>query len=208
MGEPMTMRQGEHEVLQNLPSMCDDVAARMRDAADCARRGNDGAAYDLIAAAIELLQKSTAVLREQQGGNEGAEADRRAGICLPAWKARLVIDHIEACLAQPLQVEDLARIAGLSTSHFSRAFKLHFGQTAGLYIRNRRMQLARNYMLSTDYSLAEIALLCGMSDQSHFTRNFQRTFGEAPARWRRAHMCVPPSAADRSGRVAPEASMT
>jgi AraC-like DNA-binding protein len=41
-------------------------------------------------------------------------------------------------------------------------------------------------MLTTGASLSEIALSCGMSDQSHFTRSFRRIVGEAPSAWRQA----------------------
>jgi transcriptional regulator GlxA family with amidase domain len=40
------------------------------------------------------------------------------------------------------------------------------------------MQLAQGYMLSTNYSLAEIAVLCGMADWAHLTRSFRHTFGD------------------------------
>jgi len=39
-------------------------------------------------------------------------------------------------------------------------------------------------MLTTGASLGEIALSCGMSDQSHFTRSFRRIVGESPSSWR------------------------
>ena len=45
-------------------------------------------------------------------------------------------------------------------------------------------ELAQALMLTTGASLCEIALSCGMSDQSHFTRSFRRIVGETPSSWR------------------------
>jgi AraC-like DNA-binding protein len=55
---------------------------------------------------------------------------------------------------------------------------------ARIWIRQRRIEFAQGLMLTTRDSLSEIALSCGMSDQSHFTRSFRRIVGEAPSFWR------------------------
>ena len=55
---------------------------------------------------------------------------------------------------------------------------------ARIWIRHRRIELAQGLMLTTGASLSEIALSCGMSDQSHFTRSFRRIVGETPSSWR------------------------
>jgi AraC-like DNA-binding protein len=49
----------------------------------------------------------------------------------------------------------------------------------------RRIEFAQGVMLKTQLSLSEIALACGLSDQSHFTRAFRRIVGETPHAWRR-----------------------
>jgi AraC family transcriptional regulator len=94
-----------------------------------------------------------------------------------------VAAHIESNLGSRLRVEDLARLAGLSNSQFSRLFKRCFGVTAHGYITHRRMKVAQEMMLQAARPLSEIALCCGMSDQSHFTRVFRRIVGETPTRW-------------------------
>lgn len=52
------------------------------------------------------------------------------------------------------------------------------------YVALRRIEVTQGLMLTTRDSLSEIALSCGMSDQSHFTRLFHRLVGETPHSWR------------------------
>jgi AraC-like DNA-binding protein len=159
----------------------------MQDAAARARIGDRKTTRALIEGAIELLRKSATLMTDEAGaGEDEHEHVRSCSASLPAWRARQLVNHIESQLDQPLRVDDLARLVGLSKAHFSRCFKGYFGQTTRAYIAGRRMKLARDYMLSTDKSLADIALMCGLSDQSHLTRVFQRVCGDAPGRWRAA----------------------
>ena len=81
---------------------------------------------------------------------------------------------------------DLARLAGVSNGHFCRAFKQTFGMSAHSFLMRRRIEFAQGAMLRTEMPLSEIALNCGLSDQSHFTRAFRRIVGETPHAWRRA----------------------
>ena len=53
------------------------------------------------------------------------------------------------------------------------------------FVLRRRMEHAQRLMLTTQTPLCEIALECGLSDQSHFSRLFQRTIGTSPNKWRR-----------------------
>jgi AraC family transcriptional regulator len=78
----------------------------------------------------------------------------------------------------------LATSFDISVGHFCRAFKCTFGMPARSWILQRRIELAEGLMLTKDASLSEIALSCGMSDQSHFTRVFRRLVGETPSSWR------------------------
>lgn len=85
-----------------------------------------------------------------------------------------------------IRVHELARLAGLSLSHFCRAFKSTFGASPRAYVLRRRIELAQGLMVTTCESLSSIALRCGMCDQAHFTRSFRRIVGETPRSWRRA----------------------
>jgi AraC family transcriptional regulator len=108
------------------------------------------------------------------------------GPILPAWLATRVATHIEANLATALRTEKMADVAGLSYSHFSRAFRATFGITPHGYLIRRRIGAAQRLMLSTRNSLCQIAIDTGHNDQAHFCRLFRREVGETPGAWRRA----------------------
>ena len=104
---------------------------------------------------------------------------------LAAWQRRRVSTHIDAHLGAGIRIRELATLLGFSHSHFCRSFRISFGIPPHLYVTRRRIELAQNLMLTTPAKLSEIAVTCGMSDQSHFTRAFRRIVGATPHAWRR-----------------------
>jgi AraC-like DNA-binding protein len=117
---------------------------------------------------------------------------------LAPWQARKVVDHVLANLEAPIRVEDLASVTRLSTSHFSRAFKLSFQLSPHAYIMALRLARARAMMLGGDEQMSQIAAACGFADQAHFCRAFRRKVGCAPGHWRRERRGRPPDAAGPS----------
>jgi transcriptional regulator GlxA family with amidase domain len=114
----------------------------------------------------------------------GRDGTARGG--LAPWQVRRVTDYIEAHLATTIRLEELARLARLSHSHFCRAFKESLGHPAHAFVMRRRVQRAQGLMLTTGESLSQIAAQCGMADQAHFCKLFRRLVGESPNAWRRA----------------------
>jgi AraC family transcriptional regulator len=104
---------------------------------------------------------------------------------LAPWQSRTVTAHIAANLGSTILVSELARIARLSVGHFFRAFRESFGESPHTHIARRRVHHAQSLMLSSPAPLSQIALDCGMHDQSHFTRVFRRFVGMNPGAWRR-----------------------
>jgi AraC family transcriptional regulator len=149
------------------------VAAQLVEAACKARDGDREATRAHIAHAIALLRGQPSI------GTHVA----RGG--LPAWQTRRVFAHVEANLCRKIPIGELARLLGLSASHFCRAFKCTIGFSPRDYVLRRRIELAQGLMLRTSEPLSSIAVNCGMCDQSHFTRSFHRIVGETPYTWRR-----------------------
>jgi AraC-like DNA-binding protein len=117
---------------------------------------------------------------------------------LAPWQARKVVDHVLANLEAPIRVEDLASVTQLSTSHFSRAFKLSFRVSPHAYIVALRLARARALMLGGDEQMSQIAAACGFADQAHFCRAFRRKVGCAPGHWRRERRSRSADAAEPS----------
>jgi len=97
---------------------------------------------------------------------------------------RRVREHIHHRLAQRIDLNELAAIAGLSDCHFSRAFKQSVGVPPHRYVVMRRIEAAAVLIEQTDRPLSEIALEVGFSDQSHFTRIFSRLVRQTPREYR------------------------
>ena len=86
---------------------------------------------------------------------------------------------------QPLKISDLATMADLSSYQFEQRILRIFGVTAGQFIQKVRMDAAVRRLGRTDDAIVEIALDCGYSDQSTFSRQFKQTVGVSPALYRR-----------------------
>jgi AraC family transcriptional regulator len=144
---------------------------------------------DLRESHAYLLRALVLLRSHDRSARRTPVAQTRGG--LAKWQTNRVIGYIESNLANGIRSRDLARLVNLSASHFSRAFKSSVGETPHRYIMRRRIELARELMRASDQALAQIAVLCGWSDQSHFCRAFRRDVGLSPDEWRRANAIDP-----------------
>ena len=88
--------------------------------------------------------------------------------------------------AEPLSLEALASVAGLSTYHFARQFTARFGVSPMAYVRERRMALAASRLTDAKPpALVELAFDLGFESQEGFTRAFKRAHGVSPGRYRK-----------------------
>ncbi len=95
------------------------------------------------------------------------------------------VRRIQTHFHEPLKVQDLAELAGLSPYQFEQRIRKIFQITAGQFIQKARMDAAVRKLRETHLSIAAIALDCGYSDQSAFSRQFKQTVGLSPAEYRR-----------------------
>jgi AraC-like DNA-binding protein len=130
------------------------------------------------ALARALLQRALALLRSNKAQPEASG--------LAPWQERRVAAFIDDNLAGGVTLDELARVAKLSSSYFARAFKRSFGQSPHQFVIGRRIARAQTLMVSGDEPLCQIALQCGFSDQAHLSRVFRRLIGMPPKAWRSA----------------------
>jgi AraC-like DNA-binding protein len=171
---PSTPQQSSRDLLV--------VTAQLIEAVCRARDGDSDGTRAHIARAVELLDGHPASKTTGQTRDRGPRRIPRGAFA--AWQSQRLAAHVDANLSGKISVKDLAASLHISVGHFCRAFKRTFGMPARIWIRRRRIELAQGLMLTTGASLSEIALSCGMSDQSHFTRSFRRIVGEVPSSWR------------------------
>jgi len=92
---------------------------------------------------------------------------------------------MQASLLRDVRLKELASVAGLSPSHFGRAFKASTGLTPHRWIVQRRVQLAQRLMRESGKSIVIAAQMAGFATQSHFTKAFRTMTGATPRAWLR-----------------------
>ncbi len=88
---------------------------------------------------------------------------------------------------EPITVSDMADAAGLSRSHFTRAFTATFGVTPAAFLQTRRLERAASLLRRTDHSVARVCAEVGFTSVGSFTTAFGRAFGLTPTAYRAAH---------------------
>jgi AraC-like DNA-binding protein len=110
----------------------------------------------------------------------------------PARHLTRAKDLADARFFEPLDVDDMARAAGLSRAHFSREFRRVFGESPHQYLLTRRLERAASLLRMTDRSVADICFSVGLQSVGSFTTSFTKTYGVSPTAYRAA---FPPAVA-------------
>lgn len=95
-----------------------------------------------------------------------------------------VVKHIRDHMEEELRPDDLAAMTGLSPTQLDRRMRRVFQLSTSAFIRKTRIEHAAQLLTTTPLPIAEIALICGYSDQTAFTRQFHTTVGLPPAAYR------------------------
>ena len=95
-----------------------------------------------------------------------------------------VKDYVGKHYAEELRLEDLASLAGMSPTAFSRFFKQHSGRSLMDYIIDIRLGNAARLLIDTTESISEICYKCGFNNLSNFNRTFKNRRGYTPRDFR------------------------
>ena len=91
---------------------------------------------------------------------------------------RLMHDNIE----EPLSLDELAAIEGISRRQIERLFGLHLNEKPSQHYKNIRLDRARSFMCETDMSVTEVAAACGFTSGTVLSRLYKSRFGESPSK--------------------------
>jgi transcriptional regulator GlxA family with amidase domain len=94
--------------------------------------------------------------------------------------------YVDRHYAEAITVEQLATLAALSTYHFIRAFRARCGQTPHQYLRARRIERAKELLITTPLPVTEVCDAVGFQSLGSFSSLFRRLTGETPAAFRAA----------------------
>ena len=111
-------------------------------------------------------------------------------------RLRKAKDRMDREFDRPLDVPALARSAAMSTGHFSRSFKVAFGESPYSYLMTRRIERAKALLRRGDMSVTDVCFAVGCTSLGSFSSRFTELVGESPSAYRaRSHApaaAIPP----------------
>jgi AraC-like DNA-binding protein len=98
------------------------------------------------------------------------------------------LDHVMMNNFQhDLQLEEFAKLCNRSLSSFKRDFKNHYNQTPGKWLTEKRLEYARNLLVSSDLNVNEVCFESGFKNNSHFNKSFKDKYQLPPRKFRQMH---------------------
>jgi AraC-like DNA-binding protein len=118
----------------------------------------------------------------------GAASFRRPKVSkLARWRLERVMGYVDARLAEPVSLADIASVTGLAPMHFAAQFKATTGLRPHEYLLRRRVERAQDMFAKFgSTSVVDVALSVGFQTQAHFTTVFKRFVGQPPSAWRQS----------------------
>jgi AraC-like DNA-binding protein len=171
--------RGDFEVLLTEPLYAKRLMARMRRLFGSDLPGRRLAVRGML---FELL---ASYLPTVPSGEQAARIRKSA-------RFAMVLGRIEAALASPLRIPELASMMGLTSHYFSEQFAACFGVSPARYVQNRRIERAQRLLLESDASLEQVAAETGFCDAFHLSKTFRRLTGMSPSQFRRLPRRVGP----------------
>jgi AraC family transcriptional regulator len=107
---------------------------------------------------------------------------REQPLCDRSWMA--VERYLEVNLGIAVRLRDMAQVACTSRFHFARRFRARTGMSPMEYVREKRIERAKEALARGGYTICAIAHELGFQDQSHFCRTFSRKVGLTPREFR------------------------
>jgi transcriptional regulator GlxA family with amidase domain len=103
-------------------------------------------------------------------------------------KVQKAIEVMKENARRAFSPTDMARHAQLSPRRFSHLFREETGTTPARFLKSLRMQQAKDLLENTFLGTKEIMRKVGVSNDSHFARDFKRYYGMTPGQYRLAHL--------------------
>jgi AraC-like DNA-binding protein len=99
-------------------------------------------------------------------------------------RLRRARDHVDRHYREPLDLDVLARVAGISKYHFARSFEAAYGETPIRYLTRRRIERAQDLLRVANLTITEICMIVGFSSLGSFSSRFTHLVGETPTAYR------------------------
>lgn len=156
-----------------------DIPSAVLDDADLWRALFEATGQDTDALrSEELLIQALGVMADRHADS----APPRHGAAVCHYAVRRAVDYVQAHHDQALTLDRLSSVAGIGTRHLIRSFKQNLGLTPHAFLRQIRVQRARD-ALRRGEAPAEAAYAAGFADQAHLTKAFKLLIGTTPGRY-------------------------
>jgi AraC-like DNA-binding protein len=96
-------------------------------------------------------------------------------------------DHADRHYAEPVDLDTMAAVAGLSRYHFLRLFRATYGVTPAAYVSQRRIERAQDLLRATNLTVTEVCHAVGFSSLGSFSSRFREVVGETPTEFQRRY---------------------
>jgi AraC-like DNA-binding protein len=96
-----------------------------------------------------------------------------------------IINYVDSHIAEEIKLEDLSEIVHMNSAYLSYFFKKNYGKNIFEYITIKRIERSKEYLLSTDKSVIEIANICGFNSAAGFNKAFKKLAGFTPSDFRK-----------------------
>jgi len=100
------------------------------------------------------------------------------------------IQYMQEYYNSDISINDICKLIYLSPCHFKRVFKDYTGQTPYQHLMKIRLEKAKEILSEKEYSMEEVAKLCGFVNSKHFSTVFKRNTGMSPSEYRKLHKIV------------------
>lgn len=148
----------------------------------------------LAAACLDLVRTDNALPGQASGAayaavmalHDGAFGAQRSDEAVLPPTVQRARNYIDEHLAEPVNIDRLARAAQVSRAHFVRQFTRALGLPPSDFVFEQRMERASRLLLATDGAVGSIAKACGFPDANYFAKAFRRHYGLSPSHYRSA----------------------
>jgi transcriptional regulator GlxA family with amidase domain len=127
-----------------------------------------------------------AIISQMTRGGETGLAGPTGPVRYVDPRVQKMMAYMEENFQKDLSLEKLAQSVNLSIWHFGHLFKTETGKSPVQYLKSLRLAHARKLLETTFLSIKEVMTKVGMRDQTHFAKDFKRSYGLTPKRYRAA----------------------
>ena len=132
---------------------------------------------------LNVAKQSPGMLQELRRPSPPLYIERRQSALSP-HNLRQGSEFIDNILEAKIKITELSQLTSLNYAHFIRTFKHSTGKTPHQFLIEKRIDRAKLLLKTTGSSLADVALQCGFSSQSHLTAQFRLVTGTSPRQFR------------------------